>query len=697
MKYFTFLFISLFFISCTSDEMKENSSVVQTEFLGIKKGVSATLPVAANQKIALLFTADLVPETVNSSTVYMEYIPPADPVYGGSEEPYPVGVYLGIDSSQKVVVTPYEYFYDSATYRLTVTTGVKDVYGRSLSENYEYYFQTYSNESEPVTFSFEDTKPSDGDTDVFVGTEILMDFNSNLSAKPEYSSTEYLQVVDSQGIPIAGKIEVFNSLLKFIPSLPLPYDTDITVTLKSSINSIYGSYYGSGKTWSFKTKSEVNSPIAGLGYKLLDKMDTFKSSYFVRTLSNAADDSLIVVARQGGVDVYNVNYHIPKSIPNIELNSSFTLTSQITLLEAYYPFVTVGTLNDGMYLLEFKDGGLVEHSHVDYGSSIYGVHMGLSSDYVPDRIYTANPKSGIKIYSYDNTTNEITFFKEVNSSIVGKSLDIIDYYDGQDRKIYVADYNGNVVTLDENGTFISRVDMNGSVKQLFTIPNTKVYAVTSSGIIRGVEYNGTVSPSFRYDIPTTVNDSTIYRKSFYTGNPYFATDKGFIVASDTGVDNIVNSSRVTASVAVVNYAQETSDGVLSGPPFLVSLSKSGTLELFNAEFDDVNPVISSFESPAAEDRELNIGFNDVYLDHTTISKEDFELIDNNSSINPIPFTLTNSSNPYLVDHYLLQPDNNLTDGHTYTLTIKAIKIKDMIGNKFNGGVDYNTSFTAQFQ
>ncbi len=698
-KYISLVIFTLLLFGCGNNDVVETTSVAKTKFLSIKKGISDTLLIAVNQKIVLTFTANLSQDTVNTSHIYLEYIPPVDPNYPDSSEPYPVGAYLEVDDKQKVIITPYQYFDADATYRVTVTTDVKDIYDRSLSENYVHEFQTQSTSSEPITLKFEETKPLDGDADVFVETEILMDFNSNLSAEPEYSGNEYLEVVTSQGTPIAGKTEVFNSLLKFIPSTPLPYDTDITVTLKLGLYSISGSYYGSGKTWSFKTKSQTNSPISEPGYKVLNKMETFKSSYFVRTLSNAEDDSLIVVARQGGIDVYNVNYHIPKSIPNIELNSTFVLASQITLLEAYYPFVAVGTLNDGMYLLEFKNGNLVEHSHVDEGSSIYGVHMGRPNNttYLPDRIYTTNPNLGLKIYNYDSATNAVTFFKEVNTSIVGTSLDVIDYID-QDRKIYVADYNGNVVTLDENGTFISKVDMNGSVKQLFTMPNTKVYTVASSGIIRGVNYDGTISASLRYDIPSTVNDVTVYTKDIYTGNPYFATDKGFIVASSTGVDNIVNSATVTASVSVVHYDKYTSDGVLSGPPFLVSLSKSGALELFNAEFDDVNPALNPFYPPETADAVVNVGFNDVYLDHKTIFASDFELRDDtNSSLNPLTFTLIHSSDPFLTDDYYLDLDNNLIDDHNYTLTIKANNIKDMLGNPFNGGVDYNTSFTTQFQ
>ena len=705
LKYFTFLLIGLLFVAC-GESTTRSTQETSSKFLGIQSGPSEAQPVSINQKIALTFTANILQETVVSSHIYIEYVPPISPVYGSNEPPYPIDTYLGIGTSSKnVIITPYTYLYPNSTYRVVVTTGVKDIYDRTLAEDYIYYFNTKDDTQDLTAIELRATKPDNNVTDVFVDSEIVMDFNKDLSAEAEYTATQYLEVLDSTGNVIAGRTEVFNSLLKFIPASPLPYDQDITVKLKSGIYDVYSNYFSSGYTWSFKTKSESNTPNSELGYKVLHKLDTFKSSYFVRTLSNAKDDSIVAVARQGAIDLYNVNYQVPKSIPNIELNSSFALNSQIILLETYYPFVVVGTLNDGMYLLELKNGVLVQNEHVDEGSSIYGVHLGRpnNSTLVPDRIYTTNPNSGLTIYDYNSTTSELNFFKTVGNSIVGKSLDVIDYV-GQDRKIYVADYNGSVVTLDENGTFLSKVDMNGSVKQLFTMPNTKVYTVSSSGIINGIEYSGELASSFRYDIPSTVNDSTVYSKLYSGyGTPYFATDKGFVVADDTNISYIVNSSVTTASVAIVHSFDITNVGSTESYDalFLVSLSKYGTLELFNATYDDKVPKLDTENTDpndgaqnVSASTDLKVAFDDLYLDEATLTKDKFTLFDVDNGSNVL-FDFSTSKVEYSSSTAaVLNPTEDLIQGHTYRIGIDA-EVLDMLGRKFNNGVDQNISFTVE--
>jgi len=702
LKYFVFLLMGLLFVGC-GDSATTSTQDTNSKFLGIQRSSSSSQPVSINQKIVLNFTANILQETVTSSHIYIEYVPPTDPNYDSDEPPYPIGTYLGTGTSAKnISITPYSYLYPNSTYRVIVTTGVKDIYGRTLAENYIYYFNTQDDALDLTEIEIRATKPDNNVTDVFVDSEIVIDFNKDISAEAEYTATEYFEVVDSDGEAIAGRTEVFNSLLKFIPASHLPYDKEITVKLKSDIYDVYRNYFSSGYTWSFKTRSEVNSPDSALGYKVLDKFDTYKASYFVRTLSNAKDDSLVAVARQGAIDLYNINYNFPKSIPSIDLNSTFALDSQIILLETYYPFVLVGTINDGMYLLAYVNGTLVEHTHVDQGSSIYGVHLGKpdNSPLIPDKIYTTNPNTGLNIYDYNSTTSELSLFTTVSDSVVGKSLDVIDYVD-QDRKIYVADYNGSVVTLDENGTFLSKVDMNGSVKQLFTMPNTKVYTVSSAGIINGVEYNGTLANSFRYDIPSAVNDSTVYSKPFSSyGTPYFATDRGFVIANDTNITHIVNSSVATASISIVN-SFDIENVEAYNALFLVSLSKYGTLELFNAKYDDKAPKLDSENTyPNDGDQDvsasidLKVAFDDLYLDESTLTKDKFTLFDVNSSSYVLFDFSTAQGESTSSTTAVLNPNEDLTQGHTYKIEIEA-NVLDMFGRKFNSGVDENISFTVE--
>lgn len=701
LKYLIFLFIGLLFIGCGGSEADQSSSNTKAVYLGIQSGPAKTLPVSINQKIVLNFTADILPETATTSHIYIEYVPTSDPIVSSSTEPpYPIGVYLGTGvSSKTVIITPYKYLQSNSTYRVIVTTDVQDIYNRTLAHEYVYYFQTGDDSSDTTAIELRATKPVDGDADVFVTSEIVMDFNKDLSVEPQYNSIEYINVVDSTGNVISGRTEVFNSLIKFIPASPLPYDTNITVTLESSLEDIYGNYFSGGHSWEFKTKSELNTPKSELGYKVLDTLLTNKASYFVRTVRDADDDSLVVVARQDGIDLYNVNYHSPKSTPTLELSSSFLLTSQIISLDSLsYPFVVVGTLNNGIYLLEIKDGVLAEHSHFEVGNSIYSYTL------VPDRVYTMNPNSGLKIYDYNSTASTITLYKELNSSIVGEALDVVDTFYQQDRKIYVADYNGSVATLELNGTLVSKIDINGSVKQLFTTPYSKIYAVNTSGIINAINYDGSSNDTFRYDIPSHINDASVYMKILAGyGKPYYATDKGFIVANDNGIDFIVNSIRNTASVSVVHSVDAASTGSTDQYEalFVVSLGKYGTLELFNEKYDDKNPILDTgYTNPldgsvdVSPSVDLTIAIDDYYLDVATLSGDKFSLFDTNTS-SDVVFSFSTSKIEYSSAYSaILNPLDDLISTHKYIIKINS-DISDMLGRKFNNGVDMNISFTVQ--
>jgi len=689
LKYITFILISLFFVACGNEERQTALLEPTGEYLLVQKSSDYSLPVATNQKISLYFSADLLPSTVNQSNIYIEYIP-IDP-YGTAGEPYPIGTYLsdGV-SSKNVIVTPYEYFEPNANYRVVITTGVEDVYGRSLAEEYIFTFQTQDNPIDTTPLTLRATKPASGATSVYVESEIVMDFNKNLSAEPTYSTNQYLSVVDGAGNTVEGKVEVFNSLMKFTPFSTLPADSNITVSVNQPIKDIYGNQFDAGYSWTFQTKSVANTPDTTLGYTLLNLITTNKTSYFIRTLEDDVNSSTFVVAREGAIDLYSVAYQVPKSIPTMAFLDSYTLSGQITSLETSAPYVIVGTLNSGIYILTDNSGSLVEVTHLDVGSSIY------TYSFVPDRIYSMNPATGMQMYDFNATAQTATLFADVNSSVVGESIDAVDNYYG-DRRVYVADYSGGVVTLENNASFVARADINGSVKELFTLPYTKIYTVSTSGVVNAVEYNGTLDATFRYDVPRTINETTLYTDYVYS-SAYFATDSGFAIANSTGISYIVNKTREVASVSVVHPYDANSVDQTSAL-FVISLAKDGSLELFNESYDADAPLIE-YTYPGDGDQNISLDIDitlfiaDTYLDEATLSADKFVLL-NSDTNTAVAFSFSSYKDSYSPGYFVnIIPDANLSSATQYNLSISSA-IQDIFGRELNNGVDVNVSFTTE--
>jgi len=718
-KYITLSFLALLLFGCGSnqtDASQSSTDSLNSKYLSISRGPVIGEQFSTAQKVRLEFSSPLDITTVNSNTAYIrQFI-----TDGEGYESFIIGSYTGVSSgSNYVYVTPHEYLQPSSSYQIVVTTGVKDIEGRSLAEDYIYSFTTSADSVDSSSLILRETKPKDADGNILISTEIVLDFSKNLSSYPAYTSDNFLTVLNSKsGTEIAGKIEVFNTLLKFIPNEPLPYGTKIDVNLTQSINDIYyGTAAYNGKdNWSFTTRTEANSPKSYLGYKPLDSLATNFSSYSVKLLAKDSNSSTIAVARQGGIDIYKVDFHVPKSKPSLSHLSFYPLSDQITSMvlvgTPYAPTIVVSTNNSGFYhlLLSTSDYKLRQVGHYDLEKNIYKVQVGKSSsgDGYPDKIYTVSPQNGLKIYDYNSTNMEITLQDTVGISTVGQAIDVIDktYINlagTEVRNVYVANYEGSVVVVNEkNISQITSIDINSSVKMLtYSMDDINTYkgvqAIGSSGNVVSIDFNGVILNGSDYGLNTTVNDLVSFSDGFQA-QLFYATDRGVILmdANGTYLEQQINETKAIASIELVVPFNEGS--VAESPAsFFVSLSRDGILEVYNALFDDVNPSLSYINTPYSADAPFDIDFNDIYLDHATISSSDFELIDNNdSSVNPISFSLKVSTDTYSPNRYILQPDNNLTDGHNYTLTVKATKIKDMIGNLFNAGENKVTNFTAEF-
>jgi len=692
-QYISLLFLVLFLFGCGDNQT--NSSESNTEVFSIQHGLSSDEIFSISQKLLLKFSSPLDTSTVNSDSVYLEYISP--------EGALNVGSYTGVNNdTNSVYLTPYEYLYPSSQYRLVVTTDVKDINGRSLDKNYEYSFVTDAEIVDSSSFGIRSLKPNDADTGVLVSVDIVVDFNATLSAEPEYSNQSYFSVTyedvnGTQNIP--GKIEVFNSLLRFTPDNPLPYDTNITVGLVSDVQNLYGTSTSvSGTKWNFVTNSEELQPKSN-GFFSLNALVTGK-----KTSSLAKYGSKFIVARTEGIDMYEINYI--DNIPNTQKLSSFEISSPITSMVIDDKYILVSTLSNGIYILQYQaDGTITLLQNNLVGESIFSVRFGETNT---SRIYAVGPTFGLEIFSFDSTANSTTPLYEINTSIVGTALDVVevDQYDNNAssnvQKLYIADYSGGMVILDINGTYISRTELNASIKR-FTFNedyNGKlgIFAISSSGKSQSLGFDGAIFSNVKTQLPGTTSSVYSHVDSVdFTSNLYYSNfEKGIIKTSGDYIDNIIYTG---GSVVASAYVDAEFDPIYDAKitrGFLVSANEDGTIQFYNATSDTEGPSYIYGEYPTANtlDANISIFLSDAYFDEAQIRDTSFKVYDLNvSTTNPINVSFSKSIGE-LSMIIVLDPEVNVTSGDTYLVNISA-SFSDKFGQKFNAGVDKNISFVVE--
>lgn len=673
-KYLFILVISFSLVACGGEG--QSSSGGKTVLSVQKSSLSTTALVSINQKISLTFNSVLNPESVNGTTVYIV-----------DDKNNPVGTVVEIeDPFSTVVLTPYEFFKPSAIYTIVVTTQVKNSDGLSLHQEYRSSFTTASDSVDSTPLNIRAFKPDANATDVLPQTAIVIDFNKNLSAEPKYTSDTLLEVTDSSGKKIDGSYEVFNSLLKFKPSQNLPPDTNITVTFVGTVSDMYGTLSSSHPSWTFTT----NSVVENSGFGTISSLALNKSASIVRTIYNRALESKIAVANGNKIDFYTVNFTQFPTKPTFSFVNTLTLGSQINSMESFSSnFLLVGTMNSGVYVVESNSSAIQNYLP---NESIYSVKTGIFNHEILDRAYAVGPNFGLEVFDLNETTGVLTsrFFADTN--ITGVAIDVLDatsHPQGDPiRKLYLADYSGKLVVLDENASLLLKTPLNGSVKKLLS-DGLNIFTENSAGIAQIIDFDGSIIPSAKMGLSGEVEDVLLANNFVYNAQGL----NGISVIDNYTYQEtyMINTGGDVVSMSLLNQL----------PKFLVTLDSDGVLNIFNANVDDGNQGFSS--SPAdgntsiAVDTNITITINDQYLDTATISKNSFTIIKNDANATLVDFNLSVTAPSGFIQTpnptYTLIPDSNLSYDTNYTVVING-NISNMLGNKISSGVDRNISFTT---
>jgi hypothetical protein len=194
--------------------------------------------VALNKIIKANFSKSLNPATVNSTTFLLKT---------GATNVTGTINYSGLTAS----FTPSSDLLSSTTYTATVTTGVKDLAGNAMANNYSWTFSTglASDTVRPKVIS---TDPSNLASSVALDKIIKASFSESMDASTISSATF---VVKQGSASISGIVSYSGTTAVFTPSANLMSGNTYTATITNGAKDLAGNALASNYVWTFSTIS----------------------------------------------------------------------------------------------------------------------------------------------------------------------------------------------------------------------------------------------------------------------------------------------------------------------------------------------------------------------------------------------------------------------------------------------------------
>ena len=182
-------------------------------------------------------------------------------------------------------------------YDLTITTGVEDVSGNALAEDFTWSFMTSSAEdlTAPTVIS---TSPA-RDGEIGIGENIVVTFSEPM-LPASLLATGTFTVVDAEDVVALGEVSIpTTTTARFTPSPNLGSGKEYTATITIAATDAAGNHLIAEYSWSFTTATEVVDVIAPTVVSTLPLDDATLvalNSNITATFSEAMDEDTILAA-----------------------------------------------------------------------------------------------------------------------------------------------------------------------------------------------------------------------------------------------------------------------------------------------------------------------------------------------------------------------------------------------------------------
>lgn len=222
------------------------------------------------------------------------------------------GIHYDI-SSKTTVFVPLAPLKQDETYQIMVSTGVKDINGFSLLQDYLGSFKTTLSASSPVPLVLE-TIPKASVAQI--GTKRVISASFNHDMDPNTINSTTFTVVGQNNNPVIAKSVMYDPssrIAAFEPASPLAFNTQYSVTLKGSgsgIKDSAGVNLVKDYTWSFTTgNTELNDPHGNymVNTNLCSTCHQTHNALNTSLLNKTTETALCFTCHDGSGSNYNVN------------------------------------------------------------------------------------------------------------------------------------------------------------------------------------------------------------------------------------------------------------------------------------------------------------------------------------------------------------------------------------------------------
>lgn len=140
------------------------------------------------------------------------------------------------------------------TFTATLTTGVQNVAGTSLSSPFVWKFTT---DTPPVVIA---TLPANGATGVLLNQPLIATFSSTMNCSTLYSPAKSFTVTGPGGTSVVGTVSCTGNGAIFTPANPLTPNSLYVATITTAATDLQGVSLAGNYSWTFRTGTAATAP-----------------------------------------------------------------------------------------------------------------------------------------------------------------------------------------------------------------------------------------------------------------------------------------------------------------------------------------------------------------------------------------------------------------------------------------------------
>jgi len=159
-------------------------------------------------------------------------------------------------SNNSINLSPLSNLTGDKTYRVSISTDIKDTAGNSLAAGYSWAFST-GTEVDMTSPTILSVSPDDSYSDVFIDSIVELTFSEEID--PSTITTGSFTLNDGTD-DVSGIVSVSGNSISFAPSMLLSNNTNYAVTITTFIKDTAGNPLEHDLSWSFTTGEAIKGP-----------------------------------------------------------------------------------------------------------------------------------------------------------------------------------------------------------------------------------------------------------------------------------------------------------------------------------------------------------------------------------------------------------------------------------------------------